>query len=282
MAVLLAYLFYFVAASASPLQRRHLAVKKDAHPLGQIHFSFQVMSVLAVLGLFIPLFTPVYFSSDHVQVVVLTVICAIFGAAYFVCNYIAQKHVEAGITSLVSNIYTPFAIIGATLFLGEGLTSQQILGTVLLLIGIVIVSKKHRTGTFKFDRYFVLMAASGLMLGVLLVTERALQIETGLAAATLLSWWSQLIALGILVLITKSKSHYSYKEIGITGTLRFFQALSWVVLVYVVGNLSVVSSITTFKVVLMFMLGAVFLHEREDLPRKIFGSLIAVAGLLLM
>lgn len=282
MAVLLAYLFYFVAASASPLQRRHLAVKKDAGALGQIHFSFQVMAVLCVLGLLIPFFTPLHFSSDHVQVVVLTFICAVFGAAYFVCNYVAQKHVEAGVTSLVSNIYTPFAIIGATLFLGESLTSQQILGTVLLLVGIVIVSKKHRTGTFKFDRYFVLMAASGLMLGVLLVAERALQIETGLAAATLLSWWSQFIALGILVLITKSKSHYSYKDIGITGTLRFFQALSWVVLVFTVGNLSVVSSITTFKVVLMFVLGAVFLHEREDLPRKVFGSIIALAGLLLM
>lgn len=282
MTVLLAYLFYFVAATASPLQRRHLAVKKDGSPLGQIHFSFQVMSVLAVLGLLIPFFTPLYFSGDHVQVVVLTFACAIFGAAYFVCNYIAQKHVEAGVTSLVSNIYTPFAILGATLFLGESLTTQQILGTVFLLIGILIVSKKHRTGTFKFDRYFVLMAGSGLMLGVLLVTERALQIETGLAAATLLSWWSQFFVLGILVLITKSKSNYSYKDIGITGTLRFFQALSWVVLVYVVGNLSVVSSVTTFKVVLVFILGAVFLHEREDLPRKVFGSIIALAGLLLM
>ncbi len=282
MAALLAYLFYFIAACASPLQRRHLAVKKDGNPLGQIHFSFQVMSVLAILGLFIPLFTPLHFSSDHVQVVVLTFICAIFGAAYFICNYIAQKHVEAGVTSLVSNIYTPFAIIGGTLFLGEGLSPQQMLGTVLLLIGIVIVSKKHRTGTFKFDKYFVLMAASGIMLGVLLVTERALQLETGLAAATLLSWWGQFFALGIAVLVTKSKSAYSYTDIGITGFLRFLQALSWVILVFVVGNLSVVSSVTTFKVVLMFILGAVFLHEREDLPRKIFGSVIALAGLLLM
>jgi drug/metabolite transporter (DMT)-like permease len=282
MSVLLAYLFYFVAASASPLQRRALAVKKDGGALGQIRFSFEVMSVIAVLGLLIPFFSPLHFSSDHVQLVVLTLICGIFGAAYFCCNYIAQKHVEAGVTSLVSNIYTPFAIIGATLFLGEALTTQQILGTVLLLIGIVIVSKKHHTGTFRFDKYFVLMAGSGVMLGVLLVTERALQVETGLAAATLLSWWSQLIALGILVLITKSKSSYSYKDIGITGSLRFLQALSWVILVYVVGNLSVVSSITTFKVVLMFILGAVFLHEREDLPRKIFGSVVALAGLLLM
>jgi len=53
-------------------------------------------------------------------------------------------------------------------------------------------------------------------------------------------------------------------------------------LTYVVANLSVVSSVTTFKIVIMFVVAAIFLKEKDDLGRKIFGSLIAVAGLLLM
>jgi uncharacterized membrane protein len=55
-----------------------------------------------------------------------------------------------------------------------------------------------------------------------------------------------------------------------------------VILLVVVGNLSVVSAVTTFKVVILFVATAVFLHEREDMPRKIFGSVVAVLGLLLM
>ena len=68
----------------------------------------------------------------------------------------------------------------------------------------------------------------------------------------------------------------------VTGGLRFLQSLSWVILIFMVGNLSIVSSITTFKVVIVFIAAAIFLKERSDLPRKIIGSLVALAGLLLM
>ena len=145
-----------------------------------------------------------------------------------------------------------------------------------------VVSKKHRIGTFKFDKYFMLMALSGVLLGICLTAERALLKTTGFSAGTMLSWWAQCLFLGIATFVTKNKNEYSKKDISITGVLRFFQSLSWVILLFVVGNLSLVSSITTFKIVVVFIAAALFLKEREDLPRKILGSLIALAGLLLM
>ena len=183
---------------------------------------------------------------------------------------------------MVVNIYTPVTIILAILFLQEGLTFLQIIGTFLLLISMVIVSKKHHIGKLHFDKYFLLTLLSGVMLAFVLVAERALVKTTGFAAGTMLSWWSTCLFLGIATLITRNKSEYSRKDITITGGLRFLQNLAWVVLVYTVGNLSLVSSVTTFKVVVMFILGAVFLKEKEDLPRKILGSVVAVLGLLFM
>ncbi len=80
--------------------------------------------------------------------------------------------------------------------------------------------------------------------------------------------------------------HFAFQVTFITVILSlllpFLQSLSWVVLIFVVGNLSLVSAITTFKVVVVFIAGAIFLKEREDLPIKIIGSVIALAGLLLM
>ena len=76
---------------------------------------------------------------------------------------------------MISNIYTPITIILATLFLHESLTLIQVAGTILLLIGMVIVSKKHKIGKFSFDKYFLLMALSGVVLGVCIIAERALQ-----------------------------------------------------------------------------------------------------------
>ena len=280
MIILLAYLFYFVAASASPLQRRWLATKHDGG--GQVAFASRVMLIVASLGLLLPLFFDVELRGNSFEIIALCLSCGVFGAGYFISSYTAQRHVDAGVTTLVSNIYTPVTILIATLFLGEGLKPLQIVGTTLLLLAMIIVSKKHRLGRFKFDKYFLLTVASGLMLGVSLSSERALMKVTGFTAGTLFSWWSQALALVIATLIVKSKTSYNRKDTSITGVLKFFQALSWVILLRIVNNLSVVSSVTTFKVVVVFVAAAVLLKEREDLPRKIIGSLIAVVGLLLM
>ena len=282
MSILLSYLFYFVAASASPLQRRWLSTKKNTENRGQIHFAFQVTLITVFLSLLLPLLKPFYLTGNTLHLIGLSLVCGMFGAGYFIASYTAQKHVEAGISTLVSNIYTPITIILGTLFLNEKLTAVQILGTALLLVGMVIVSKKHHIGKFQFDKYFLLMLLSGVMLGVSLTAERTLLKTTGFTAGTMLSWWAQCAFLGIAALMTHNKSPYSKKDIAVTGGLRFLQSLSWVVLLTVVGNLSLVSAITTFKVVIIFITAAIFLKEREDLPRKIFGSLIALVGLLLM
>lgn len=280
MSILLAYIFYFVAASASPLQRRWLAVNRDGG--GQIDFAFRVMLIVATCGFGLIFFFPPELKGNPVHLALLFAACGVFGASHFVSNYSAQKHVDAGVSTLLSNIYTPVTIILATLFLHEGLKPLQVAGTVLLLAAMVIVSKKHHLGNFKFDKYFWLMVTSGIALGVALGAERALMKTTGFTTGTLMSWWSQAIGLGIATIVTKNKTTYKFSDIGVTGGLKFLQGLSWVLLLKVVNNLSVAASVTTFKIVVVFAAAAIFLNEREDIKRKILGSLVAIVGLLLM
>jgi drug/metabolite transporter (DMT)-like permease len=282
MTIFLSYLFYFIVASASPLQRRWLAKTKNADNKGQIHFAFQTAFIVAILGSFFPLFSPIKLSEGHHSIILFTVVTGMLGAIFYVCSYTAQKHVEAGVASIISNINTPVTILFSSIFLHESLASHQILGTILLLVSIVIISKKHHIGNFHFDRYFLLMLLSGVTLAFVLVVDRALINQAGLSLGTMLSFWSTAIWLWVASVVTRNHSDYSITDILITGVLRFLQNISWFVLVYVVGNLSVVSAISTFKVVIIFIAAAVFLNEREDLPRKIFGSILAVLGLLLM
>lgn len=282
MTALLAYLFYFAASSGSTLQRRWLAVHRNVSNTGQLRLAFQSFAFTAVLGLFIPFFVPFQFSGDVLKIALLSLMAGVAGAGFFWASYTAQRHVEAGVTTILGNLNTPVAIFFGTLFLGEGLAPIQLLGTAFLLAGIIIVSQKHRIGRFAFDRYFWMMVASGVLLGLCLVAERALQKETGFTAGTLFSWWAQLLCLGIAVLIEKGKHSYTAVEISVTGILRFFQSLSWVILIFVVGNLSLVASITTFKVVVVMAAAALFLGERDYPWKKLLGSAIALAGLLLM
>ncbi len=278
----LSYIFFFVVASASPLQRRWLATNKNKDNKGQIHFAFQITFVISILGLFLPFFEKFYISWNIFFIIGLSLICGITWGLYFIFSYISQKYVDAGVSTIVSNIYTPISIILATIFLNERLNYFQIIWTFLLLWGILIVSKKHKIWKFKFDKYFILMLLSWIFLWILITTERALQKMTGFTAGTMLSWWSQCLFLWIATLFSWEKSQYTKKDILITWGLRYLQSLSWVILVFVVWNLSLVSSITTFKVVIVFILWAIFLHERDDLKRKVFWSIIAVIGLLLM
>ena len=235
-----------------------------------------------MLGFGLLLFEPFRISGDYVMLATATILCGISGALSYVFLYSAQKHVEAGVTSVVSNIYTPVTIILSFVLLNEKLTNTQIFGATLLCIAMVIISGKHKIGKYTFDKYFLCVLLSGIFLGILITAERYLQKTSGFTAGALLSWWATCFCLGVAALFTKNKYSYSKKDVAITGVLRFAQNVSWVSLVFVVGNLSVVSAVTTFKVVLMFIAGAWLLDEREDLPRKFVGAGVAVAGLLLM
>ncbi len=282
MIVLLSYLYYFIASSAQSLHIRYLTKKRDLASRDQIRFTFQTFLILSLGSLAFPFFSSFYIKGNFLHLFLLSLTCGIFGMACGALFTIAQKHIDAGVSSLVGNIYIPITIVLSSIFLHEGLTPLQIVGTLILLIAVVIVSKKHRIGKFSFDKYFLYMVLASVLLGVLLVAERALQNMTGFSAGTMLSWGSQTFCLGLLTLFTKSKHTYSNKEVWGYGIVRFLSATSWVVLVYTVGNLSIVSSITTFKIVVVFITAAILLHEREDLGRKVLGSIVAIIGLLLM
>jgi uncharacterized membrane protein len=201
--VFLSYIFYFIAATVSPIQRRWLATHR--HNSGPVAFAFRAMLVVAACGTAsLPLFARPQWHGAFGQNVLLGLVCAIFGASSFACVYTAQKHVDAGLTTLLSNLYTPVTIVLAILFLHEGLQPSQMLGTLLLLLAVIIVGKKHHLGGFRFDKYFMLMVYGGTALGIALSAERALMKTTGFTTGTLISWWSQCLGLGIATLFFSS------------------------------------------------------------------------------
>ncbi len=282
MILLLSYVFYFIASSAKSLQQRFLLKNKDYTTAEQITFTFHCMFFLFLGSLLFPFFSPFYLSGGFLHLFLLALVCGVFSAGSNLASYLAQKHVDAGVTSILWNIYTPITIVLSSILLHEGLKPMQIMGTILLLFAIILISKKHRTGRFTFDKYFLLSILSGVLISGVLVAERALQNLTGFSAGVMISWGAGALALGLVSLFLGNKHTYTNKEVLTTGGLQFVASLSYVVLVWVSGNLSVVSAITTFKVVVVFITAALFLHEREDLGRKFFGSLVALVGLLLM
>lgn len=77
MIILLSYIFYFIAASASPLQRRWLATKKDVGGREQIDFAFKVTLVTVALSLLIPLFSPFQLTGNPYHLFLVALVCGI-------------------------------------------------------------------------------------------------------------------------------------------------------------------------------------------------------------
>lgn len=145
MAILLAYLFYFVPSTASSLQRRHLALRRDTYK-GQIDFAFRVTLITFVLSFVLIFFKKPEFNQSFTTIVLLMIVCGVTGSIPIAAQYIAQRHVKTGLTTLIGNVYTPITLLLSAILLHESLKSRQIVGTILLLISVVLVSRKHRLG----------------------------------------------------------------------------------------------------------------------------------------
>ena len=117
MNAIFSYLFYFVVAILAPLQIRWLTKNKNPENKGQINLAFRVTFIRVLFGVGLIAFYPFYISGESKTLILLSLICGIFGGIHFISAYIAQKNVEAGVTNILTNIYTPTTIILATFFL---------------------------------------------------------------------------------------------------------------------------------------------------------------------
>ena len=284
MTTVLAYLFYFVFATWSPLQRRVLATKTNYNPILIAQKTSLVKILIAtVVFVLIPSKGSFVFSE---QLWILLILSCLFSVIHFVLIYATQKHIDATKTTIIVNIYTPVSILLATIFLGESLALKQIFGTLLLLLAVVIISINKIDNKFlKIDKYVLRMLIVGITLGIVLVIERQLMKITGNWNGVFLSWFASFVGLSIVApLVSKyfAGTRPSNKDVIVTAGLNFLQQASWPILVVAVGNFSVVSSVTTFKIVVVFVASYLFLQEKDHLRRKIAGSILALIGLLLM
>ncbi len=281
MAAIIAFLFYLSAATTSKLQRRHIALRRQSDE-GQVDFAFRVTTITFILSFGLLFFKSFTVNQSFSTVFLLAAICGISGAFALSAQYTAQRHTEAGVTSLLGNSTIPASILLSSIFLHERLGLHQMAGTLLLLIAAVMVSRQHRVSKWRFDKYFWLNVIAGLSLAFTLTAERSLIRENGLAAGTIISWGAQVLCLGIAAYLAKTRSQYDAADTAVTGGIRFVQQMSWVIFVVIIANLSVGSALATLSTITVFIAAAIFLNEREFLKQKIIGSLIATVGLLLM
>lgn len=139
---------YVISTVVTTLLAKNL-LKKDVNPMTMTNFSFIIgficflVYVLLTSTIHYSLFTVHY--SYHIGVAYMAIISGTFA---FYLNTRAQKSIEIGEASLFSYLYPIFSLPIAVLWLGEKLTTNSIIGGVIIIIGVVIAEiKKKRYNT---------------------------------------------------------------------------------------------------------------------------------------
>ena len=277
--------FYFIASSTySLLQRKYAQI--SAIPLRLIPaliFGFIVYPVSLITAFFLGNFW------IHIQwqSICLLLLASVTIAAFNVAPFRINKHIDTTQYLIISNIYTPVTVLIGVYILHEAFSGTQFLGMLMLVIGAILVAAKGLTkSTFKFDKHGIELALLAILLGIGLATEKAALSYISPAMYMVIGYGLQ----AICTFFFARKDLAAMRHINKAGVIELLQlgaARSGHILGYFMSlvlsrKVALMASLTSFRIPLVFIASIFILREREHLPRKFVGVVIATIGLILL
>lgn len=278
-------LLYFVGSTTNSLLQRRLALTSKL-PL-------KLVTALIYLCFLMPTGIIIAITKGHLWInwqpitVALLAIQALGIAGFFALAFQLNKKVDATQYVVISNMYTVVTVLLGVFVIHEAFSRMQFLGMMLLIIGAIIVSIKGiRLRSWRFDRHTVILAIASLGLGVGLAAERGCLNYMSFSTYVLLGWGLQTMLLCFFAykdwLVLPKINRSEWVGISKMGIARACHNTGFFLSVALSRNVSLIASVTSFRVPLVFVASFIFLKERDHLPRRLLGVMIATAGLLLL
>lgn len=263
------------------LQRVFLKNDKINPVLFAILFQFSTGIFIGIFGLF---FGDVYLPNIQPLWINLFFMTVLYGLAN-IFMYKALQHIEASRFAIIFSSRTLFTILASSFLLKESLTLQQFGGTLFILAGITLVNVGTKTFTFGKKEFFVLIAA--ICFGFGLTNDRILLKSFTVYPYAFINLLFPTIFLGLFN-ISRVKEFSLFFQTNFFGKMTlmsFLYAISVVTFFSALqksSNSSQISAIGTISVVVTVILAIIFLKERENMSKKIIGSVVSFVGLVLL
>ncbi|MDQ3159142.1 MAG: EamA family transporter [bacterium] len=270
------FCIWLVFTTAASLIYRRFAVKSKLNPLVSDVVRNALVSLPAMIAIAI---TTGDFVLPSTSILLVALLEATIGTAYGYFSFYAIKESDASsFTTLIKLSVIP-VVVSSSLILGEGLTKQQYAGGALLLLGALLLGKVKLT-----SKSIKLIGLCIVLITAVALLSRYLVESAGLVTALLLSFgFGLLIKLPFTAKTLIKERKQVRKELpmimalGVTG---FFQVILFIWATDLAGNLSLVYSLAASKVVIVPVLAAIFLGEKDNLRIKISAASIAALGLI--
>ncbi len=214
------------------------------------------------------------------------VIAGILFALANITAYQSNAHIDAAQFAILSNLSAVFTVGVAAMFLGERMTLIQLIGVAILVSAAGLVSVRRTTSrTFEISKWSLLAVLAALILAIALTFEKHLLTQMNIGTYMIIGWGLQSLAMAVLAIgewhTLKDFGRKGLLKLSSLGTLRFLQGVTFVIAVSQI-DVGLLVSAVSYKSVLIFAGGILFLNERNHLVIRFFGSILATVGLLLV
>jgi len=271
-----------IASAVTAILQKVLIRKTTVSPIAfaagfQIAVSMLVGIILIFKGFHLPDLAPI-----RLNLLLMPILYALGNVSKFQ----SVKKIEVSEFTVIFQASTVVAVLTAIVFLNESFHLLQVFGLFLILASIVLVTlKNHIKFSLSAGELWAILSAATY--GVAFANDAYILRSFDLWTYTFLAFLLPgLLCLPFLGKDIKSLKHLVEKDnvIGFLLSAAIFSiAVLTVYYAYQIGrNAAQISSITPTYSILIVILAAIFLKERDRIPRKLFAAALAIIGVILL
>lgn len=224
------------------------------------------------------------------------VLKAVIVLASWVLGYFGMKHLPLTIVGPINATRPVMVLVGALLFFGERLNAWQWVGVLLAVASFLLLSRSGRKEgiDFRHDHWIYMIVGAALLGAISGLYDKYLMAPAseggvGLDRMMVQSWYNVYQCAMMLVMLLllwwpirrHQPFHWSWAIIGVSIFLSAADFLYFYALSLPSAMISIVSMVRRGSVVVSFVCGALFFHEK-NLKAKAFDLALVLLGMFFL
>lgn len=203
-----------------------------------------------------------------------------------ISKFKSLKKIDASEFTVLFQFSVIITVLVAVVFLGEAFHSYEIAGLALVILAILFITLKDQT-KLKFSTGELWALGCAAAFGLAFANDAYILRTFDLWSYTFLAFFLP----GALTLLYMRKEAKALRRLVEKESVKGFVLSAFVYAIaavtvyaaYQVGrNAAQIASITPTYSILIVILAAIFLHERDRLPRKLLAAILAIVGIILL
>lgn len=202
-----------------------------------------------------------------------------------ICIFRSLKEGGAAEFTIAFTTRTIWSIGAAVIFLGESFTGKQAVGTVFILISVIILTFKN--SLFSINKSMIFAFGGAAALGLAFVNDAYILRSTDVPSYLSLAFIAPALFMWLLHLRTTKHIRIflnipNLKKLFFLAVLYAIAAIS-IFLAYQIGrNAAQIAPINQTSTIVIVLLAIVFLREKNDLSKKMVGTILSMIGVMLL